>query len=60
MSRVALHRRTLVGMVLMLVGVIIGGTVQSTTPNGRTLIAIIIVGVGGYLWATAAWMRDHQ
>jgi hypothetical protein len=59
-TRLTVRRRALTGLVIMLVGVLVGGTVQSSTPNGQTILAIILVGVGGYLWATDAWMRDDR
>lgn len=60
MTRLVLRRRALIGMLIMLAGAILGGLVQSPTPNGQTLLALILVGVGGFLWATDVWMRDDR
>jgi len=51
-TRVVVRRRAVAGLVIMIVGAILGGLVQSPTPNGQTLLAVILVGVGGFLWAT--------
>lgn len=54
MTPAALRRRTLIGVVLMMLGVIIGVTVATTTANGQTIVALALVMLGGYLWASAA------
>lgn len=54
MTPAALRRRTIIGASLMMLGVIIGVTVATTTANGQTIVALALVMLGGYLWATAA------
>lgn len=55
MTAAALRRRSILGMLLMIVGVAVGVTVATTTANGQTLVAMALVALGGYLWATALW-----
>jgi len=59
MSPAVARRRALVGLFLMLVGVIVGGTVQTSTPNGQTLLALVIIAAGGYLWISAVVRGDR-